>query len=346
MRFGNAIVGVAWLAAAARGEVTTAQKTIGEPGGFSCCGPEDPPTLCDGVTPATASVEYRYDDAAHTLTLVVANTSPVEPGIPNPLLTSLYFNAPPGAVTGLSLLAQSGSGGAAPEWTLVFDPNPKVQPKPAKLGCLGAFSARLTNGPGIAKAIANAAAGTFSAPPGSWVVGPATFVLQVTEAAGARLDASDFANAFSHNPPGVHQVNVGAHFQAGGPQGKSGKISASVGCEPGAFLTGSPTLGGAVTLVMSGAPGCCGCFAVSDGPGPILVPNIPGCPPVVVPLTLPIHVLIATTPLTAGTTVSVTIPIPNDPNLLGATFFFAAVLVDPDTGKLFGSTGSSVTIAP
>ncbi len=346
MRISTVLAAAGFLVSAAHGGVTTALKAIGGPGGFSCCGPGDPPTLCDGTTEASATVAFSYDDGSHTLTLVVENTSPVEPGVPNPLLTKLHFNAPPGAVTGLSLLSQTGSGGATPTWNVVFDPDPTSGTKPAKLGCLGAFSARLSNGSGIANAIANGAADTFEAPNGSWVVGPVTFVLEVETASGAVVDAADFASAFSHNPPGVHQVNLGAHFQAGGPQGKSGKISSGVGCEPGEFLQGTPSIGSTVTLVMTGTPGCCGCLGVSDNPGPTLLPNIPGAPPLLVPLGVPVHILISTTTITAGTTVSVAIAIPNDLSLVGQTFYFATVLFLPATGELFVSSGSSVTILP
>ncbi|HKB15090.1 MAG TPA: hypothetical protein VKF62_03445, partial [Planctomycetota bacterium] len=99
------------LAPMARAGVTSIVKTIGEPGGASCCESGSRPTLCDGVTPATADVAFTYDDATHTLTLLVENTSPVTSGVPNPLLTALYFNVPAGAVTGLSLVSQTGSAG-------------------------------------------------------------------------------------------------------------------------------------------------------------------------------------------------------------------------------------------
>ena len=346
MRIATSIVAAGALASVAQAGVTSVQKTVGEPGGYSCCGPSNPPTLCDGATLATATVQFTYDDAAHALTLLVENTSPVTGGVPNPLLTSLHFNVPPGAVTGLSLLSQAGSGGATPAWSLTFDPDPTSPPNPARLGCLGAFSARLAQGGGLAGALANAAADTLSAPTGSWVIGPLTFVLDVTTAPGAVLDASDFANAFSHNPPGTYHTNLGARFRGGGPHRKHGKLSTSTGCEPSAFLYGTPSLGGTVTFVMSGAPGCCGCLGLSDDPGPTVVPNIPGFPDVVVPLGSPTFVLIPTTPLPSGTTVSVELPIPNVLGLVGATSHFAVGLVDPGTGKLSGSTGSSITVVP
>jgi len=346
MRIATAIVAAGVLASVVQAGVTTVQKTIGEPGGYSCCGPSSPPTLCDGVTLATATVQFTYDDATRALTLLVANTSPVTPGVPNPLLTSVHFNVPAEAVTGLSLLFQAGSGGAAPAMSLAFDPDPTSPPNPAKLGCLGAFHARLSNGGGIAGAIANPAADTLAAPSGSWVVGPVTFVLDVTTAPGAVLDASDFANAFSHNPPGIHRANLGAKFRAGGPQKKRGTLSTSTGCEPSAFLYGTPSLGGTVTFVMSGAPGCCGCLGFSHDPGPTTFPNIPGWPDVVMPLGDPTFVLIPTTPLPTATTVTVEVAISNVPGLLGRTFHFAVALVDPGTGKLSGSTGSMITIVP
>ncbi|MGH7151184.1 MAG: hypothetical protein ACREIU_10815 [Planctomycetota bacterium] len=345
MRTPVAILLAGILVPAGRAGVTSAQKVIGEPGGASCCGTGSPPTLCDGVTPATVIVQFTYDDATHTLTLLVENTSPVALDVPNPLLTALYFNVPHGAVTGLSLLSQTGAGGATPDWSLVFDPDNTASPQTAKLACLGAFNARLFHG-GISNAIANAAATTIAARPGSWVVGPVTFVLDVTTAPGAVLDASDFANAFSHNPPGDLQVNLGAFFKKGGPNKKKGRISCGAQCEPSAFTYGTPNLGGTVTFALSGAPGCCGCLGLSAGPGPSVFPNVIGSPPTVVPLSVPIFVQVPTTALASDTVVSVPRTIPNVPALVGATFHFAAVLIHPTTGALWGSTGSSFTVVP
>ncbi len=345
MRTAAGILLAGLLVPTGRAGVTSIQKTIGEPGGASCCGSGSPPTLCDGVTPATADVQFTYDDATHTLTLLVENTSPVALGVPNPLLTSLHFNVPHGAVSGLSLVSQTGTAGATPDWSLVFDPDNTVSPHPAKLGCLGAFNARLFHG-GTTNAIANAAATTIAARPGSWVVGPVTFVLDVTTAPGAVLDASDFANAFSHNPPGDVQVNLGAYFKKGGPNKKKGRLSGGAQCEPSAFTYGTPNLGGTVTFVLSGAPGCCGCVGLSAGPGPSVFPNVIGSPPVVIPLAAPIFVEIPTTAFAEDTAVSVAAVIPNNSALLGSTFYFAAALIHPTTGALWGSTGSSFTVVP
>src|SRR5437867_1767578 len=83
------------------------------------------------------------------------------------------------APAGLSLLSQSGSSGAAPSWSLVFDPDPTTEPSPAKLGCLGAYSAKLWNGGVVTNGIANATADALAGPGGSWVISPVTFVLHV-----------------------------------------------------------------------------------------------------------------------------------------------------------------------
>ncbi|HET6204126.1 MAG TPA: hypothetical protein VFI25_15145 [Planctomycetota bacterium] len=345
MRIAAGIFLAGLLVTAARAGVTSVRKTIGEPGGASCCGPGSPPTLCDGVTPASANVQVTYDDAAHTLTLLVENTSPVTGGVPNPLLTSLHFNVPAGAVTGLSLLSQTGSAGAACDWSLQFDPDPTSGGSPAKLACLGAFSARLFHG-GVSNAIANAAADTLAARAGSWVVGPVTFVLDVTTAPGAVLDATDFANAFSHNPPGDFQVNLGAYFKKGGPQLKKGRISCASACEPSAYVYGAPSLGGTVTFVLGGTPGCCGCLGLANDAGPTVFANVPGSAPLAVPLAFPALVLIGTTPLSDAAAATREISIPTDPTLVGATFHFAGVLADPVTGELSSSTGSSFTIVP
>ena len=87
-------------------------------------------------------------------------------------------------------------------------------------------------------------------------------------------------------------------------------------------------------------------LGLSVGPGPSVFPNVPGSPPAVVPLSVPIFVQVPTTALADNTVASMPRAIPNSPALAGATFHFAAVLIHPTTGALWTSTGSSFTVLP
>ncbi|HKB15912.1 MAG TPA: hypothetical protein VKF62_07590, partial [Planctomycetota bacterium] len=127
MRISGAFVFIAGLlAGTAAATVTNATVSIGGLGGFTSCGAQNPPVICDGVTPATADLDFVYDDGVSppTLSVTVTNTSPVTPGVGNPLITNIYFNVPVGAVSGLTLV-----GGPA-GWSLNFDANLAANPNP------------------------------------------------------------------------------------------------------------------------------------------------------------------------------------------------------------------------
>jgi len=328
----------------AAGGVTTATRIVGGPGGFSSCGPEDPPTLCDGTTRALAEVRFTYDDVAHTLTLRVTNTSPVTAGVPNPVLTRLFFNTPPMAVTGLALVSQQGSGGAAPAWISQYDADLFSSPNPNSPGPFGDFSVQLSNGGSVNNGIANAAANPPGGPPGSAVIGPVTFVFDVSVASGSALTASTFANTLSQNAP-QRQVTLAAHFQAGGPNEESGKLTPSVGCEPGGFMLGEPRIGSTITFVMTGAPGCHGCLVLSLHPGPTIFP-LPGGPPLILPIGLPFVVIIPQMELPAGSVVTRDLQIPNEPGLVNVVIYGAVILFNPTFTQVEFSTQFSFRILP
>ncbi|HET6202400.1 MAG TPA: hypothetical protein VFI25_06325 [Planctomycetota bacterium] len=352
MRTASAFVALAGLLAGSAGAtVSNVSVTVGGLGGFTSCGVQNPPTICDGVTPATAQVDFAYDDGVSPprLTLVVTNTSPVTPGVANPVIRAIYFNTPAGACTGLTLVSQTGTAGATPAWTLLYDADLSAAPNPNGADGMGSYYAAIQNAGGVDNSIANALADTLCGPPGSEVIGPVTFEFDVTlVSGGATLTAGSFANAFSAIPPGSHQANVTMHFVAGGPNCDSGFITNPGGCAPGAFVTGSSPpghvqLGSQVCFTMSGADGCAGCLGFSAGPGPIVIPQ-PPFPNLVVPLTPPVFVILGSLTLPPNTTVTACTTVPGDPILSGATFYFAVLQMDPGTGEFFISQGFSLTV--
>ncbi|MGH7149550.1 MAG: hypothetical protein ACREIU_02570, partial [Planctomycetota bacterium] len=155
------------LAGTAGATVTNANVSIGGLGGFTSCGAQNPPVICDGVTVATADVQFSYDDGVSppTLSVTVTNTSPVVPGVGNPLISNIYFNTPVGGVSNLTLV-----GGPA-GWSLTFDSNLAANPNPNGADGMGAYNALLTTGGGVANSIGNALADTFCIPQADVVLG-------------------------------------------------------------------------------------------------------------------------------------------------------------------------------
>ncbi len=200
----------------------SAAVPIGGPGSLSSSGFDDPGLLGDGETEARARLEFTLDDAASTLTLVVENLSPVLPGVPNPVITRVYFNAP-GAITGMSLLSQNAAAGTS-AFALSFDGNRLRGVQPNKAGRLGSFSVHLDNGNGIQGGIANALADTL--PAQNLVTGPVTFVIGL-QGDLSQVDAEDFVSERSSNPPGSASVVAAAKFQGGGEKGASAFIGNS-----------------------------------------------------------------------------------------------------------------------
>ncbi|MEQ1632570.1 MAG: 2-oxo acid dehydrogenase subunit E2 [Planctomycetota bacterium] len=198
------------LGSFATAQITSATRLIGGPGGLTSCGAFNPPTLCDGITQASASVQFTYDAGTTTLTLAVNNTSPVTTGVVNPVMTSLYFNVPVGAVNAIALTGQSAAGATQPAWTMTWDSDLQALPNPNFVFPFGRFNACLFGNP--SNGIANPAADTLAVPPGSEILGPVTFTFQVTPSTGATLNAGTFANAFSITTAAGKNVNTAAHF--------------------------------------------------------------------------------------------------------------------------------------
>jgi hypothetical protein len=201
---------------------TTATLYLGGPGSISSEGFNDPARLADGVTVATATLTFDFDDVTGILVLTVDNTSPVLVGVPNPIITQLDFNAPM-EVGGMTLLTQTSAANATPSFGFTFDADLTTSPNPNTAAGFGRFNAELDI-MGTTGAIANPAADTYGPDPLTLAIGPVVFTFQVAGAL-AGVTAGDFTSQFSVNPPGTHSVHAAAHFQAGGPDETSAYIS-------------------------------------------------------------------------------------------------------------------------
>ena len=332
------------LGSFAAAQTTTATRLIGGPGGLTSCGAFNPPTLCDGITQASASVQFTYNAATTTLTLAVDNTSPVTTGVVNPVMTSLYFNVPVGAVNAIALTGQSAAGATQPGWTLTFDSDLQALPNPNFVHPFGRFNACLFGNP--SNGIANPLADTLAVPPGSEIIGPVTFQFAVTPATGATLNASTFANAFSITNAAGKNVNTAAHFNLDACGGSSGCLSNAPSCSPSAFMTGTPRIGCTVKFTMTAAPGCAGCLAVSPNPGPTIVTLPAPMGALSIPIGLPMEVLINTSILPNSTFVSQWFTIPNDTALIGLTMYGCSVVLNMQTGLFSVSQQFQFSILP
>jgi hypothetical protein len=238
---------------------STAFLLIGGAGSESTAGYDDPGLLDDGQTEASARYDFTLDPGAAQLVLVVTNTSPVVPGVPNPLLTELFFNAP-AAITGMSLVSQSSSGGQTPAFALAFDDAPGAGNDPNKAGRFGVFGVGLSDTGNIQGTIANPDADTYTVDADKVAIGPVTFTLGlVGDLTG--LSATSFTELLSLIPPGSLPSHGVGKFQAGGPNGASAFINEGIPkggnpCGAGSSIVlGSPCGGTlAVTVPLPGGP--------------------------------------------------------------------------------------------
>ncbi len=309
----------------AAGSPLLAQADVGSIGGLGsngCQGGANPPTLSDG-TVATGTLSYSYDHVSQNLTLVVSNTSPVTVGVQNPIITHIYGNLPYLAVSAVTLVSQTGSGGAAPAFALNVDVDNRDGNNNVTFGCFGAFGFSLTR-PNIHGGISNPAADTIGAPPGSWVIGPATFVLHIDGPGVSTLTNTAFSHSLSVNPPGSMRTTGAFKFQAGA-QGGSGTIGTTTSCAAGGWMVGEPRIGNTVTFVESGGTGCYGCLVFSTTPGPTISGGV------TLPVGSPFYAIISTYFLAPNEIVTVPVTIPNDQQYVGLTLYFAVGLVDQAT---------------
>lgn len=295
---------------------TTQSLTIGGGGARGCQGNEDPPRLSNG-TLASATLDFGYDARTHVLDLVVANTSPVTSGTPNPLLTHLAFNLPHDAVTAVDLLSQTGAGGASPDFDADFDSDVFHRPD-LSVACMGNFGLLLTLDDG--SGIGNPQADRWDAPPGSVTIGPVTFRFRLRGPGVDSLTAEAIALGFSRLAS-AHQVNAVCKFQRGGRHGEgSGFISSTVanaGCRPTGWLTARPRIGTTFGICLNGEPSCAGCFVGSLTPGPTQFGSL------TIPLGLPLLFDVFLPPLPRNSIVCLPVDVPPDPLLVGQTIYVA-----------------------
>lgn len=333
MKFNNllaalAVCGIASFGAAQ--SVSSDVVSLGTLGSKGCQNSDNPPTLSDG-THATADVGYTYDRTTQRLTLTVANTSPVTAGVQNPLITEIFFNIPDLAVNGATLVSQTAAGGATPNFGLTLDLNTTANPKPNNVGCFGSFGAKLAkSGGGIQGGIANPTADNQAGPASTTVIGPVVFVIEFTGSGVQNLTADAFSRVLSYKSNG-EASNAAVKFQ-GGASGGSGFIGNAFDCSAAGWVMGEPVVGGTLTIVMEGTPGCYGCFVVSADPGPAIFDGI------VMPVGFPWLALNSQAFLFPGQRFEQSFVIPNDPAFVNLTLYGAVGLADSATQSIFSIT--------
>src|SRR5262245_24098553 len=307
-----------FLAAGLAAQITTASVQLGGPGALGSQG-GDPPVLSDSSTVATGTLDFTYDSSTGQLTVVVTNTTADVPGNPNPLMSEIFFNAPQGAVTGMTLQSQvGGPNGAPPAFDFVFDADLANNPDPNPADGLGHYSVGLYRPNGPVTGIANANAAFWVQPLSQLYEGPVTFTFLCTGSGTAGITAETFAKALSWIPPGNSTCQAAAHFQAGGANGAfSAFIGTTHDCVPGLWVYGSTCLGNTFTLVQSAQPGCHGCMLAGFNPGPFQVGDL------IVPFGPPWIVLQSQT--MAFSTSSLNITVPNNPIYAGMTILVGSL---------------------
>lgn len=248
------------LSAEAMGQVTTARLTIGDADDVSCQ-TGSIPALTGGVE-ARVDLDLTYDAASGRLTLAVTNVSPIVAGEYNPLLVGLWLNLPDAAVTDARLVSQTAAGGATPDWGLGYGTDA------FRAACMGSFDLQLSNGRGVHNGIGNAAAPLLGGPPGSQVIGPVTFAIQLAGPGLATITADAIAFGLSQNPPAA-AANAAAKFQAAGQNAQeSGFLGGSALCTCSSWSPGPARLGGVLEFCWVGVPECHGCPWISLTAGP------------------------------------------------------------------------------
>lgn len=320
--------------------VSAQTVNIGGLGAKGCQNSDDPPTLSDGNA-ADGTLTYSYDGVLKRLTLVAHNTTTMpDPSWRTPTITSIGFNFP-ASVTGTSLVSQTGSGGATPNWSLSAGTGQQG-------GCFGTFSRILTaGGPGIQNGIAKP--GTIpGGPPNSAVIGPMTFVIQITTAAA--LTAQDFID--SQSTGGAYSATAAFGFQGSGPNGQgSGFIGSQPSqpvCTDVAIATdlgpscnipldpilyaNPPIIGQVFNLCMDGDPGFANGLGFWFGSLPPVTPwtdPVSGCTVYVDVFNPANFILINTFFLDANGDWCLPIPLPDLPALVGLELIFQLRICAP-----------------
>lgn len=283
-------------------------------GNFSCQTGPGLAYLDDSTTPAMGTVHFRYDNWRKELWVTVTNTSPVRPGVANPVISDVYFNLPPMAGMRMELIHQDGWEGATPNASEAYSFGPGASILTA--GCFGDFDVHLDLGQGALGGITNPNADTFALPKSQLAGGPVLFVFGLGGQRARSLTAADFAFAMSRNSSMAVPAAFG--FEGGGVSAMArGEVALSNNCKPVVSLTGQPCIGNTVTLRLDGADDCFGTVLGSFFRGPTQMGGG------FVPIGLP-----ATTFFSGWAGSSLTLTIPQDPSLVEQIFYFTGVLTD------------------
>jgi len=243
--------------ASAAQDTSEAVILVGGPGSCSSEGTCDPGLLNDDATQASARLLFTLDRGSSRLTLELRNTSPVVAGVPNPLLTRAYFNAP-APVTNMTLVSQSVAEGVQPTFSFGFGTD-----HPSSAGSFGSFQAGLREG--LLGGIANPEADVYATT--SMVLGPVVFVFDV-EGNLDTVTASSFTNSLSKTPTGATSSQAAVKFQGGGDMaGFSAYLNQGVYCDA---VAASENLGGGCGATLTTSAPAMGemCTIAIDGNSP------------------------------------------------------------------------------
>ena len=274
--------------------------------------------LTGGVVVNTI-VSMSYDKATAVLQVSVNNNTPIVAGESTATVSEVHLNFPNGAVTGVTLNNQTGSGGATPAFTLSYDADSAAAPNPNAAGCLGDFNVMLTSGANGAGGIANPAATNIAT--ANPVTGPVTFELQLTGPGTTGIDAEAIIATISQGSPSA--TNVALKFDGGGVQGQeSGYVGSCDECRTSIYTVGQTAIGSTFDLCATGGFGCHACIWISATPGPTVLQGI------TIPVGLPIAAAWTLGNFGIGGTGNydcIQVPVPNNTQLQGFEFYVANV---------------------
>jgi len=299
------------LAPAQTPRFTRHTLSIGGNNTFSCRGTENPATLSNEITQATARIDFSYDNDFGLLDIAVLNDSPDLVGVPNPVIDAITISLPEGAVTGADLVSQSGAGGAPPNFSFRVDTD-RSQPI-LSFNCFGNVNL-LLDARGTAGGIANPNAQTFSGGRSTLTMGITTFRIRLFGPGTVFLTARTIALQFTRNQPLM--VNASVNFRDGGQGGLAvGEISSPHNmCFPTVWLDKPAKVGADIRLFASATVECHTCVVASLAPGPSQVGGFQ------IPIGLPAHVLFLVSGFPA-VPVRVPLSIPNVPSLVGTSLY-------------------------
>ena len=335
-----ALASTLFLSTTSTAQVTRSIHTLGGASAQACRGFGGVATLSDG-TLACGKILYEYNSTTGVLLATVSNDSPVIPGLNTPLITDVYFNLPPGAISGATLTNQTGPMGSAPAFTLSFDVDPGTAPNPNRARCLGFFGIHLASPGGLTGSISNPNATSVAAPAGTFVDGAVTFELQLTGASSTCIDAHSIVASQSRDSLTLGQASPAAANFAGGARGGSSEVGVSACCITGIYKLGDARVGGTFDFCVTGGVDCHVCVWVSATQGPSLFQQYQ------LPVGQPILHSIDFGAIGGSTTLCTPVTIPNAPALAGTTVYYTNITYPSIASDAFQfSAPYAITILP